>query len=276
MMSVLMIFAFFTSCNRNENNCDDEMTETSSTTDSKEQLFIDSNSETTSIDNHTENNTENNTDDTNIDISGSGGSCPPDDRFHFNSYDELKNWVYAEQNDRRDRLDYNPHYVNYMKEVLEGKSKIYIPILDGEPMNTGYGITFFTQEWMYYPWIWYKQKYGMNMTICQCGLTEDDRVKEGMTVSEYLKSVSEEIPTAEDADEFSHMYTKICEKNVTVCGEKVTALIYGNGLHGDTIVFIYDGYLFNIKAFSEFNDDFFERISFMPLTEYENQGTIEQ
>ena len=171
-----------------------------------------------------------NKDDTDISFADRGDRCD----FYFDSYDEF---ICAlndiENSSLKDGLD---KYGEYFKKVLndfENKS-IYpiIPYYEDSQIellfnNITSSITFFSHEDYDIPWIWYKYKFGeeyWRVQICYLDALEIPEINSEHTFLDIRYILKPTYPTPDNYMEKPNS-KNVYEKEITVCGRTVTALI---------------------------------------------------
>lgn len=171
-----------------------------------------------------------NKEDTDISFADRGDRCD----FYFDSYDEF---ICAlndiENSSLKDGLD---KYGEYFKKVLnafENKS-IYpiIPYYEDSQIellfnNITSSITFFSHEDYDIPWIWYKYKFGekyWRVQVCYLDALEIPEINSEHTFLDIRYILKPTYPTPDNYTEKPNS-KNVYEKEITVCGRTVTALI---------------------------------------------------
>lgn len=219
-----------------------------------------------------------NTNNTIIDGEGINDEMTNRKDFHFDNYQEFKNWVYASENPERDEESLEDNYLEFIQEVLVGESDIYIPTINGNPANLrekqGHNMTIFEYDFLKLPWVWYDLTYDTcnNIIIKQALITKEKRNVNNLSTSDYIELLYPGAVNIFNMEKYPH-YEEIREEIINVGGNEVLAVYYQ--VSDDARVkysFTFNEYLFIVWADKElFNSDFLENLSFIPLSEYKDQ-----
>ena len=235
---------------------------------------VGSNTNSTDVSGVAEQSTDN-THNTNIEGEGINSSDEMTDNivFDFDSVQELKNWIYASENSERDDEAHEDNYSDFIVELLNEASDIYIPAINGKIMNfrtERFNICIHENELYLLPWAWYYVTYDTfdNIIIKQALLTKEKRNINSLSTSEYIEELFPGAVNVFNAEKYPH-YDVIREEKINVGGNEVFAVYYQES-DNDRVryYFTYNEYLFIVWADKElFNSDFFEKLSFIPLLE---------
>ncbi len=173
--------------------------------------------------------------------------------FHFDSYNDLAEWLTKEDNIERDNIDYGITYSECIRNVKKTPSLINIPYVGENAMELrdkpGFsGITFMTSELYGIPWIWYFGNIEGNEVIVKQALLPDSylSVIKDKTAPEAIKAIS---PNAPNVDNVTSNYKQIIEKEITVSGEKISSVYYEVEDREQVFVeFVYNGTIIIITA----------------------------
>lgn len=204
-------------------------------------------------------------------------SPPPSDRktFHFDNYDELKQWLSQDENNERDDDAWGEEYLNYVQDLSENSALLSFPLYDNELMKLreikGFqGISFMTSELYGLPWVWYFGMIDGNLVVVkQACLSNEysDRLKT-QDVVQFKKWFAPNSPNSSNIESYPN-YEKITESDITISGNKVKAIIYE--IKNDKrikVEFIINGSLFLITAEKDSLDkEFWSKFSIVQWNE---------
>lgn len=148
--------------------------------------------------------------------------------YHFDTYAELAEFM-AEQYEKEEGISkLSPYCQDFVQRTAE--KGIWIPYLEGEPVKLRnelewWGITLFTSELYYRPWIWYITDIdGEFVQICTTPLEDVFAdVAEELSGSELIRKLAPNAPNLHNADEKKHYHIE--EKEIETVYGKRNALV---------------------------------------------------
>ena len=142
----------------------------------------------------------------------------------FESYEQLyqslsvsTSKAHEELISKTEKYNLSEEYTSLLNKFSKGEIELYIPSIDNTPLEmkeeTG-GITMFSSELYYLPWIWYSGEYN-NGSVVVC-ITYTDIIKNVENCKTYLEVLNIIAPDAPNPNNFADKdYVKIeeVEKN---------------------------------------------------------------
>ena len=196
----------------------------------------------------------------------------------FESYEQLyqslsvsTSKAHEELISKTEKYNLSEEYTSLLNKFSKGEIELYIPAIDNTPLEmkeeTG-GITMFSSELYYLPWIWYRGEYN-NGSVVVC-ITYTDIIKNVENCKTYLEVLNVIAPDAPNPNNFADKdYVKIEEVEKNFNGEMRTAL-FKHALSGRTYYgFLYNGMLVSIWSHSSetLDDTFWQKFNLVPYSE---------